>query len=353
MITGIFSLFIYLGTRFLPLMNMVLVEKMDVELQEFTKYGDLYYNNCIDNFKEDLPEQIRAYRLSDKNPDVNEAKVLTYGDSYFNVSFQKTLPERLTDTLNEGVFSYNTQDPTQSNPFCLLNELSYKKTDKPRIFILESAERNIPSKYDQPYDIHCEKVYVANNTLRTKLWNEYIFKSSAEQLFNLVLKRSYLSYWIYSKFATLKFNWFGTISSLTPIYKDSPDDPWLFYKKSVDNGPGSFNYEFTNEEIERYASNLATLAEDLKQTFNLEMIFMAVPNKYTLYYGKVSNEIYKGFIPALQEALDRKGVKYVDLYSNFTKASEVLYYGTDTHWNKLGVDRALELTLASMKDYLD
>ncbi len=113
------------------------------------------------------------------------------------------------------------------------------------------------------------------------------------------------------------------------------------------------NYDFTSDEIESYASNLATLADNLKETFNLEMIFMAVPNKYTLYSGKVNNDLYKGFIPDLQDALDRKGVKYVDLYSNFSKASEVLYYGTDTHWNKLGVDRALELTLASMKDYLD
>ncbi len=202
MISGIFSLFIYIGTRFLPLMNVVLVEKMNVELAEFTKYGDLYYNNCIDNFKEDLPEQLRPYRLSERNPEVNDAQVLTYGDSYFNVSFQKTLPERLTDTLNVGVFSYNTQDPTQSNPFCLLNQLAYKKTDKPRVFILESAERNIPTKYGEPYDVNCEEVYVAHKTFRAKLLHEYIFKSSAEQLFNLVLKRSYLTSGIYSKFST-------------------------------------------------------------------------------------------------------------------------------------------------------
>lgn len=347
---GIICLFIYTGTRVLPLMNLTLVEKMDEELLEFTKYGDLYYNNCIDNFKEDLPDQIRPYRFSDKNPEVNEARVLTYGDSYFNVSFQRTLPERLTDTLNGGVFSYNTQDPTQSNPFCLLNELDYKRTEKPRIIIVESAERNIPTKYGKPYIVHCEEVYVAHKTFRAKLLHEYIFKSSAEQLFNLVLKRSYLTSGIYSKFSTLKFNWFGTISSLTPVYSDSPDDPWLFYKKSVDDGPGSFNYDFTSDEIESYASNLAALAENLKSSFNLEMIFMAVPNKYSLYSGKVNNDLYKGFVPALQEALDRKGVKYVDLYTNFSNASEVLYYGTDTHWNKLGVDRALELTLALMKD---
>jgi len=350
MITGIFCLFIYVGTRFLPLMNVVLVEKMDLELQEFIKYGDLYYNNCIDNFKEDLPDQLRRYRLSDENPDVNDANILTYGDSFFDISFQRTLPERLADTLNDGVFSYITQDPTQSNPFCLLNQLTYKKTDKPRIFILESAERNIPTKYGKPYDIHCEQVYVAHKTLSAKLWHEYIFKSSAEQLFNLVLKRSYLTYRIYSKYATLKFNWFGTISSLTPVYKDSPDDPWLFYKNSVDNGPGSFNYDFGSEEVEYYASNLATLAENLKHNFNLEMIFMAVPNKYTLYSGKVNNDIYKGFIPALQEALDRKGVKYVDLYTRFSSSTETLYYGTDTHWNKSGVDIAVELTLQALEE---
>ena len=75
-LAGILCFFIYLSSRFLPLMNFMMVEKMDVELQEFTKYGDLYYNNCISLFKGNFPKQIRRYRLSDKNPPLNKADIL-------------------------------------------------------------------------------------------------------------------------------------------------------------------------------------------------------------------------------------------------------------------------------------
>jgi len=348
MVAGVISLFLYIGTRFLPMMNLILVEKMDLELQEFTKFGDLYYNNCIADFKEDLPEQIRRYRLSDENPEINDADLLTYGDSFFDISFQLTLPERLTDTMNNRVFSYITQDPYHSNPFCLLNDLEYKASPDPKIIIVESAERNIPNKYGIAFDESCNKLYVPYDNFASKLLHQYIFKDNDEQLFNLVLKRSYPTFEIFSWFTTLKFRWYGSISSLTPIYRTSPD-PWLFYKNSVDNGPGSFYYQFTSGEIDTYADNIALLSENLKTNYNLELRFMVVPNKYSVYSGLINQDRYNGFIPALQQALAERGVKYVDLYSAFSNSSDILYYGTDTHWNKLGVDKALELTLRSIE----
>lgn len=350
MVAGIVSLFLYISTRYLPMMNLVLVEKMDLELQEFTKFGDLYYNNCISDFKQELPDQIRRYRLSEDNPTPDEADILSYGDSFFDISFQKTVPERLSDTMRNRVFSYITQDPTQSNPFCLLNGSGYNRTDEPKFIIVESAERNIPTKYGQPFNEECEELYVRNKNFSSKLLNEYLFKTNAEQLFNLILKRSYLSFGIYSQFSTLKFRWFETISSLTPAYSASYDDPWLFYQKSIDNGPGSFYDDFSTSEIETYADNLATLADKLKSIYNLEMVFMAVPNKYSLYSDKITDDPYNGFIPALQHALDRRSVRYIDLYSVFSSSSAVLYYGTDTHWNKLGVDLAVDLTLRAIEN---
>lgn len=347
-VAGIICLFLYISSRYLPLMNLILVEKMDLELQEFIKYGDLYYNNCIAHFKEDFPDQIRRYRLSDKNPEMNNADILSYGDSFFDISFQETLPERLTDSLKQKVYSYITQDPTNSNPFCLLNEKGYARTDDPRIFILESAERNIPIKYERPYDSDCKKISVQFEGFFQRILNEYIFKYNDEQLFNLILKRSYLTYGIFSFYSTLKFDWFNQISSLTPLYRVSPD-PWLFYSKSIDNGPGSFYYDFTPQEVNIYADNLARISKELRSNYNLEMIFMAIPNKYSLYSRIVSKDQYNGFIPALQEALDIRGVKYIDLYTPFSSSSDTLYFGTDTHWNKKGVDMALDITVNSIE----
>lgn len=347
--TGIICFFLYLSSRFLPLMNLILVEKMDIELQEFTKYGDLYYNNCISHFKQDLPDQLRRYRLSDKNPDMGDADLLTYGDSFFDVSFQKTLPERLTDAMDNQVFSYITQNPFQSNPFCLLNENGYQKTANSKIIIVETAERNIPTKFGTTYESDCKGRDLSSKNLIPEVVNEYLFKSNDELLFNLMLKKSYLSFGIYSFFSTLKFNWFGSISSMTPLYQVSPE-PWLFYSNSIDNGPGSFYYDFTTGEIDSYADNIVSLSKELKDLYNLEMVFMAVPNKISLYSEVITNDQYNSFIPALQHALELRGVKYVDLYSSFISSTDTLYYGTDTHWNKKGVDMALELTLSTLQE---
>ena len=186
--------------------------------------------------------------------------------------------------------------------------------------------------------------------MSSKLLNEYIFKSTDEQLFNLMLKRSYPTFGIYSFFSTLKFKWFGNISSMTPIYQVSPE-PWLFYNATIDQGPGSFYHKYSSSEIDTYADNISKLSKELKHVFNLEMVFMVVPNKISLYSGVITNDDYGDFLPALQLALDARGVKYVDLYSDFSTSADTLYFGTDTHWNKKGVDMALELTLIALQEY--
>ena len=183
-LAGILCFFIYLSSRFLPLMNFMMVEKMDVELQEFTKYGDLYYNNCISLFKGNFPKQIRRYRLSDKNPPLNKADILTFGDSFFDVSFQKTLPERLADTTGLQVYSYITQDPSQSNPFCILNTSGLTRAPEPQIMLFETVERNIAKKFSEPYIADCPGPHVKYDNFGSRLLHEYIFKSNDEQLFD-------------------------------------------------------------------------------------------------------------------------------------------------------------------------
>ena len=47
--------------------------------------------------------------------------------------------------------------------------------------------------------------------------------------------------------------------------------------------------------------------------------------------------------------LDKRGITYVDLYSEYANSSDILYHGTDTHWNPKGVDIALKLVLEKIK----
>ncbi len=347
-VTGLVCLYAFLAIRIFPMINAVLVEKMDPELKEFHKYGDLYYNNYISHFKEDFPTPRRNYRLSEKNPAVTDADILTFGDSFFDFSFIKTLPERLSDTLGQKVFSFMTQDPAQSNPFCILNHSAYQKNHNPKYVIFETIERNIPLKFGQAYDLTCyPKARRESLYYRVK---DFIFYQHSEQLFALLLKRGYFVHHFYSYFVTKRFDLFGYISPMTDKYK-LQEEPWLFYAKEYSSEPGGFYYMYTDEELSNYAENISHLGRNLKSQYNLDLIFMPVPNKYSIYHTMVNNDRYNDFLPRLYTELEKRGVIYIDLYHEYKSSTDTFYYGTDTHWNKKGLDKALDLVLQKLKGY--
>jgi hypothetical protein len=342
---GLLCLYAFFAVRIFPMMNSVLSEKMDRETRDFNKYGDLFYYNCITHFKQDFPPPLRKYRLSEKNPALNEADILTFGDSFFDFSFQTTFPERLSDTLGLRVYSFVTQDATQSNPFCILNNAAYQKNSNSKYVLFESIERNIPAKFSNAYDIGCVK-----QTPKRNLYDEIhnlIFKNNSEKLYALLLKRGYFVNRLYSFFATLRFDLCGYISPLTSKYK-LDKDPWLFYEKEFSQEPGGFYYQYKEEELNAYADNILLLSQQLKSNYNLHLIFMPIPNKYTLYHTMINQDRYNNFLPRLYAELDKRGVLYVNLYHEYTSSPEILYYGTDTHWNKKGVDKALHLVIEKM-----
>jgi len=342
---GAICLYAFLAVRIFPLMNSVLSEKMDRETRDFNKYGDLYYYNCITHFKQDFPPPLRKYRLSEKNPELNEADILTFGDSFFDFSFQTTFPERLSDTLNQKVYSFITQDPTQSNPFCILNHGTYKKRTVQKYVIFETIERNIPVKFSTGFDIHCMNVK-SKRRIHDEVRN-FIFKENSETVYALLLKRGRFVHHLYSFFATMRFDLCGYISPLTSKYK-LENDPWLFYEKEYGNEPGGFYYQYSDKELNTFADNILRLSRDIKSAYNLDLIFMPVPNKYTVYHTMINNDRYNNFLPRLYAELDKRGVIYINLYKEYKSANDTFYYGTDTHWNKKGIDKALQLVLEKM-----
>jgi len=344
-ILGFICLYAFFAIRIFPLMNSVLSEKMDKETRDFNKYGDLYYYNCISHFKQDFPEPLRKYRLSEKNPALNEADILTFGDSFFDFSFIKTFPERLSDTLDQKVYSFFTQDVTQANPICILNNGTYRLTDQHKYAIFETVERNIPIKFSDPYSADCVK-----KTTRRGLYDwlhGFIFNENSEKLYALLIKRGYIVNRMYSFFATLRFDLCGYISPLTSRYK-LEKDPWIFYSAEYSHDPGGFYYNYAEEELNTYADNILHMSKVFKSDYNLELIFMAVPNKYSIYHKMVSDDQYNDFLPRLYAELDERGVHYIDLYTEYVNSPDTLYYGTDTHWNEKGLNKALNLVLEKM-----
>ncbi len=344
---GVICLYAFIAIRVPPLFNAVLKEKIIPEYWENTKYGELYYFNFIHHFREkDLPPYREKYRFTEKHPSVEEADIYLFGDSFFDFSRMKTFPEILGDTLNKRAF-YARMD----RPLEYFAEQNFENT-REKILIFESAERYIPTRFT---DSHAQGVAEDQRSGIRKFVAEvrdYLFLPNTDVLYQTLLSRNVLTTDLYSCIATFKFDVFEYITDMTPVYYLGGERPWLFYHDQLNGEPSSFYYHHSREEINTYCDNIADLAVKLYEQYNLKMVFMAIPSKYTIYHTLLNDDPYNNFIPRLYEGLKERGVPVISVYEDYRDAEEVLYYGTDTHWNEKGLSIAVDNTI-EMLDHLN
>lgn len=340
-VSGLICLCVFLSLRVLPLYNAVLTEKMHPEYFEFTKYGEQYYKSYIKHFREDLPTPIDKYRLSKRNAKLSEANIIAFGDSFFDFSRQKTVPERLHDSLNVKVHTVRGY-----YPFDYLHDRDYA-TEETKIIIYEVIERDIHARFFEPQKFNKTwndgKDY--NNLQRKTIFiRKNIFVENAEELYSVLLKGSVFTSGIYSWMATVKFNLFKYIPPATSLYSLTAFDfPVLFWGMTVNDENTSFYYDHSDSLINTYCDNMIFMARNLKELYNLDMVFLAIPNKYTMWHKKINpKDEYDNFLPRLYKEMDKRNIQHVDIYHDFLKSDTILYYGTDSHWNKNGVDIAVE-----------
>ena len=345
-VAGIVCLYAFLAIRIQPMFNLVVQEKIIPEYWENTKYGELYYFNFIKHFREkNLPEYHEKYRHSDRHPSMQEADILTFGDSFFDFTRFITFPEQLGNKMDKRVYYERYHDPLES-----LYKEKYTG-DRDKVLIYESAERYIPIRFSRTHTINPR--IDKRNSLRKKAAavRDWLFLEDTEAKYTMLLNRSYPTTNVYSTISTLKFDKFGYITSLTPKYTLDYDIPWLFYHEQLNEEPSSFYYHHTDDEINYYCDNIKDLSEKLDSAYHLKMVFMPIPSKYTIYHNLINNDEYNNFLPRLYAGLEKRGVPVVKLYDDFNNADEIIYLGTDTHWNQKGIDIALKEVISELSSY--
>ena len=164
-----------------------------------------------------------------------------------------------------------------------------------------------------------------------------------------MLKRSYLTTFIYSEIATIKFDLFKNITSLTPVYLKNGKDSWLFYYDQVNDNKTSFYYKHSQAEMDSICDNMSDLAYELKKKYNMTLVYLPMPAKYTLYHTVINNDEYNQFLPRLYDGLKKRNVNYINVYNDFCNSDTLLYYHTDSHWNQKGIDIAYKKTITYLK----
>ena len=272
---GAICLFAFIAVRYQGPFNAVLKEPVVEHYWDKTKYGELYYFSMILNFREKgLPPSQRKFEYSPKHSSVKDCEILTFGDSYFEFSRNKQFSERLCDDFHKKVHYVNNDFPLD-----YLEKNNYHEKI-PKLVIFERVERYIPVTFEKPHTWHpIQNVKLSKTEQFFTYVRKKIFYEKGEELYDAMLKRSYLTTGIYSVIATVKFDLFGYISKKTPVYKNNGSYSWLFYHDEVNDKKTSFYYQFSQEQIDSICNNMADLAVKLKQNYNMEMVYLALTCK--------------------------------------------------------------------------
>lgn len=318
---GIICLFIFITVRF-EKSPLFLINSDAAWDENFGGYGDLYNLNLLDTFKTKVYEKEASFLKSGNKNDINESEVIFFGDSFLGGSAsEKTFYERFEDSLKIKTFFSN-----DDNPLVYLSKVNFIKKNR-KFIILEMVERRIIDYFNSP-----PKLVIKGESLVDI--KKFFFPVLVEQKYNYLLQKSKLTYNIYKIVNEIKFKEFGFINSATPIYSLNP--PFLFYFQDVDGKNTSFYYNFSDSEIDRICSNLELYKNLFKEKYNLELIFLPIPNKYTIYHKLINNDKYNNLLPVLYNKLKEKRISVIELYYEFIKTNELLYHSTDTHWNTKG-----------------
>ena len=338
-------LFAFIAIRVRPLFNAVLIEKMETGCWDKTKYGELYYFSYISHFREKgLPPVKEKYQYSQDQSPIDQAEIFVFGDSFFDIARGTQFPKRIKEESGKKVHYVYKEKPLE---YFTRNNF---KNDTPKLLIYGRVERYIPYEFENPH----EAIYIpdSRSEIRKLIGDikDQIFYSRTEELYDALMKKSYFTSGIYSVISTIKFDLFGYISNLTPVYFIRNGTPWLFYHDQVNDENTSFYYKHSQKEIENYCNNIEDLDKKLMDNYNIKLFFLPIPAKYTLYHKFINDDEYNNLLPRFYKELDSKDVKFIKILEDYLNSDEVLYYGTDSHWKKKGMDMAVDKIIKFLKN---
>jgi hypothetical protein len=310
------------------------------------RYGDLYHFTKVRHFKPAQPlwsdtELIRPSHDSvlTNSSDAQPFRTYLFGDSFSSVRYEKTsFREALGHQLRAPVYfvSKHEHENYYQSPLLFFAEHPVA-TNEQRTLFLEMVERHISEAFARPP----QKTGQGDSHAKELSWIDRVL-SGNERKHEFLLKNSSVTFPIVEAWNTFVFEAFGKAPNEVPVYSMSP--PMLFFHEETKPAMGtSFYARHDNELIANLSRNIGALASELSRQYHIRLVFVPVPNKFTIYSRLVTRDAYDEFLPRLVAALESQGVAAVNLVPSFRNQREMLYQSTDTHWNERGIHLAASL----------
>lgn len=312
-------------------------------------YGDEYSVSQVLPFKVPVGAAVGPDLAGGDRSKAGDYRVYTIGDSFFyfhrgHDNFVKSLSER----LHEPVF-HESWDLV--NPSCLFDRDAEKfKDGKKRILLVSVAEKLMSRRFVKlgacP-DWMAEQHYHLTPRRALTRAVETVF-ADRETPMRVFLSHFILTERVSEALNTARFHLFPASMTTEPRY--SLDPPFLFSWAETDpDEETSFYRPHPDALVAAVADTVAGVARDVKTRYGAEMVFMPVPNKYTIEHRLVNQDKYDDYLPRLYAALDKRGVRTVRLYEPFMAAKPPVYYPTDVHWNPRGIEIALDEAVKALR----
>jgi hypothetical protein len=332
----VFSITILLSVK-TPLLKKVVL------YQNIPKYykGDLFEINKVLNFK----NKIYKVKGREETHTIENAEIITMGDSFFEANYgSAVLPQLLEDEFNYKVFNLprDVFSKYSDNPLEYLEKTGYKKGEKKYILVEIAEKYSIERSIDYTESTNPNNESTQNTNILYSIKN-FIPKESINQFFHNSLVIAPID----ELGNTFKFNLLKEIHPKTPVY--AKDQSQVFYYEDLIFA----NRVKSVEDITVVANNIAYLRDNLKKLYNLDLVYMIVPNKYSIYGYKTENPVtYDNYIPRVTKELLNRDVKTFDLYSQYItlRDDNLLYYKGDTHYTPIGKKVALDNIVKIIKE---
>lgn len=308
-------------------------------------FGDLYRLAKIERFKPAAPLVRGPFANRDSidqgrhKPDVND--VIYLGDSFGFADWGQTpFQMQLQQKVGASFFSIlnNNHREFWLNPYLLIPPGTNRGQSR-HVFVYETVERLISLQFSNPFPTNPVEP-AGKESLGLSLWTNFksILFDNSETRSETLLNHSFVTSPLVGLWNTAVFELFRRPPIETPWYSLNP--PYLFYQDEV----ASFESVHDEQMVDTLADNISLFDRNLRERYGYTLFFVPIPNKITLYSRLATTKPYDNFLPRLCSALKKRGVHTVEILPAFQQQTNLLYWPTDTHWNNLGINIAVEQT---------
>jgi len=344
----LYSVFVLLGAKITPFGRLFIYEDKDekyypgglyemCKIDEFRQTEADYEKSRPDRYEDSLSHSLykiydQRQNYADAPDDLDSSDILMFGDSFLaGIRGLKIFIDN-GDSAG-GLIAYNASADgiaaAGENPLECLARVNYQKS-KRKFLILETVER-----------------YSLDRGLQYKDYQKIIDSRSVRKIVKHMFTNDHIAYLFTDNFVSypffrfinnIKFSYFKDIDTRIGGYSEDPKMLYYFQAVEFNQNPKAA------ADLDMMARNIKFLSDQLDSEYNIELIYVIVPNKYPIYSDFVEPDyIYDNFIPEINKRLIEKGVNVIDMYSSYmayrkNDDSKLLYYPSDTHFSALGQD---------------